>query len=180
MVPHQLKVRSTWMPWATVTHTHRWHAHYHNTGEGPVDRPRNWVVQVNRPMDEKVENGFSSRPGKTHFPSSRTTPSCQSNRLINQRTNRPLLIHRSRPICLVFTFALCLFPSGVVKTGCIPVATPTSPLCHAATRRHRRMFSGAIGRLCTKVRIPRPLLRPSTDLGRARDGAPDRRLKANS
>ena len=106
---------STWMQWATVTHTHRWHSHYHTTGEGPlyqgrfksfpvqedghfltvcryveanarraelvtraerwpwgslrtrrqgksalkrwlstwpVDRPRNWLAQVNRPMDE--------------------------------------------------------------------------------------------------------------------------------
>jgi putative transposase len=107
---------STWMQWVTVTHTHRWHAHYHSavkgvvpgpvqelsgaggvhflivcryvegnagradlvdraeiwrwsslwvrrTGEGdvsrrlkpwPVDRPRNWVADVNRPMDEEA------------------------------------------------------------------------------------------------------------------------------
>lgn len=105
---------STWMQWVTVTHTHRWHAHHHTAGEGPlyqgrfksfpvqadvhflvvcryvegnarraglvkraedwrwgslwarrtgqgdlsrrfgrwaVERPRNWVAQVNRPLD---------------------------------------------------------------------------------------------------------------------------------
>jgi len=107
---------STWMQWVTVTHTHRWHAHYDSIGEGPlyqgrfksfpvqedahfltvcryveanalraglvdraedwrwsslwsrragkgdlsgrlkpwpVDRPRNWVADVNRPIDEE-------------------------------------------------------------------------------------------------------------------------------
>jgi putative transposase len=106
---------STWMQWVSVTHTHRWHAHRHAAGEGPlyqgrfksfpvqedahfltvcryveanavragladaaqdwpwsslwfrqhpraelysrlrpwpVDRPRNWLLEVNRPMDE--------------------------------------------------------------------------------------------------------------------------------
>ncbi|MGB2984404.1 MAG: transposase [Phycisphaerae bacterium] len=27
---------STWMQWVTVTHTHRWHAHTHTAGEGPL------------------------------------------------------------------------------------------------------------------------------------------------
>lgn len=108
---------STWMQWVTVTHTHRWHAHTHTAGEGPlyqgrfksfpvqedvhfltvcryveanarraklvkraetwpwcslwvrrsgksalrpwlrpwpVDRPRNWLAQVNRLMDEEA------------------------------------------------------------------------------------------------------------------------------
>jgi len=31
---------STWMQWVTVTHTHRWHAHYHTTGEGPLYQGR--------------------------------------------------------------------------------------------------------------------------------------------
>ena len=108
---------STWMQWVTVTHTHRWHAHTHTAGQGPlyqgrfksfpvqedvhfltlcryveanarraklvkraeawpwcslwvrrrgksalrpwlrpwpVDRPRNWLAQVNRLMDEEA------------------------------------------------------------------------------------------------------------------------------
>ena len=108
---------STWMQWVTVTHTHRWHAHTHTAGEGPlyqgrfksfpvqedvhfltvcryveanarraklvkraeawpwsslwvrrrgksalrrwlrpwpVDRPRNWLAEVNRLMDEEA------------------------------------------------------------------------------------------------------------------------------
>ncbi len=31
---------STWMQWTTVTHTHRWHAHTHTTGEGPLYQGR--------------------------------------------------------------------------------------------------------------------------------------------
>jgi len=31
---------STWMQWLTVTHTHRWHAHYQQTGEGPLYQGR--------------------------------------------------------------------------------------------------------------------------------------------
>ena len=31
---------STWMQWLTVTHTHRWHAHYQSTGEGPLYQGR--------------------------------------------------------------------------------------------------------------------------------------------
>ena len=31
---------STWMQWLTVTHTHRWHAHYHSAGEGPLYQGR--------------------------------------------------------------------------------------------------------------------------------------------
>jgi putative transposase len=31
---------STWMQWITVTHTHRWHAHYHSAGEGPLYQGR--------------------------------------------------------------------------------------------------------------------------------------------
>ena len=31
---------STWMQWVTVTHTHRWHAHFHTTGEGPLYQGR--------------------------------------------------------------------------------------------------------------------------------------------
>src|SRR3989304_1014987 len=31
---------STWMQWVTVTHTHRWHAHYHTAGEGPLYQGR--------------------------------------------------------------------------------------------------------------------------------------------
>ncbi len=27
---------STWMQWVTVTHTHRWHAHNHTSGQGPL------------------------------------------------------------------------------------------------------------------------------------------------
>ena len=108
---------STWMQWVTVTHAHRWHAHTHTAGEGPlyqgrfksfpvqegghfltlcryveanalraqlvkraelwrwnslwvrrnqrselarwlrpwpVDRPRNWLAAVNRPIDEEA------------------------------------------------------------------------------------------------------------------------------
>ncbi len=108
---------STWMQWVTVTHAHRWHAHTHTAGEGPlyqgrfksfpvqedghfltlcryveanarraklvkraeawrwgslwvrrnrrselakwlrpwpVDRPRNWLAEVNRSIDEKA------------------------------------------------------------------------------------------------------------------------------
>ena len=31
---------SRWMQWTTVTHTHRWHAHTHTTGEGPLYQGR--------------------------------------------------------------------------------------------------------------------------------------------
>jgi len=31
---------STWMQWVTVTHTHRWHAHYRLVGEGPLYQGR--------------------------------------------------------------------------------------------------------------------------------------------
>ena len=31
---------STWMQWLTVTHTHRWHAHFHTAGEGPLYQGR--------------------------------------------------------------------------------------------------------------------------------------------
>jgi putative transposase len=31
---------STWMQWVTVTHTHRWHAHTHTAGEGPLYQGR--------------------------------------------------------------------------------------------------------------------------------------------
>ena len=31
---------STWMQWVTVTHTHRWHAHYHTVGDGPLYQGR--------------------------------------------------------------------------------------------------------------------------------------------
>ena len=31
---------STWMQWTTVTHTHRWHAHYDTIGEGPLYQGR--------------------------------------------------------------------------------------------------------------------------------------------
>ncbi|HUU83110.1 MAG TPA: transposase [Phycisphaerae bacterium] len=31
---------SAWMQWVTVTHTHRWHAHTHTTGEGPLYQGR--------------------------------------------------------------------------------------------------------------------------------------------
>ena len=31
---------STWMQWVTVTHTHRWHAHYHSAGEGALYQGR--------------------------------------------------------------------------------------------------------------------------------------------
>lgn len=31
---------STWMQWVTVTHTHRWHAHRHTAGEGPLYQGR--------------------------------------------------------------------------------------------------------------------------------------------
>jgi len=31
---------STWMQWLTVTHTHRWHQHYHNVGQGPLYQGR--------------------------------------------------------------------------------------------------------------------------------------------
>lgn len=31
---------STWMQWVTVTHTHRWHAHRHSAGEGPLYQGR--------------------------------------------------------------------------------------------------------------------------------------------
>ena len=31
---------STWMQWVTVTHTHRWHAHTHSAGEGPLYQGR--------------------------------------------------------------------------------------------------------------------------------------------
>ncbi|MBN1491580.1 MAG: transposase [Phycisphaerae bacterium] len=31
---------STWMQWVAVTHTHRWHVHYHTTGEGPLYQGR--------------------------------------------------------------------------------------------------------------------------------------------
>lgn len=117
---------STWMQWITVTHTHRWRAHYHSAGEGPlyqgrfksfpvqedvhflivcryvegnagradlvvraedwrwgslwarqagkgdlsgrlrrwpVDRPRNWVAEVNRPMDEAVLKAVQQSAG---------------------------------------------------------------------------------------------------------------------
>src|ERR1043166_4631945 len=27
---------STWMQWLAVTHTHRWHAHHHSAGQGPL------------------------------------------------------------------------------------------------------------------------------------------------
>ena len=31
---------STWMQWVTVTHAHRWHAHTHTSGEGPLYQGR--------------------------------------------------------------------------------------------------------------------------------------------
>ena len=31
---------STWMQWISVTHTHRWHAHYHSAGQGPLYQGR--------------------------------------------------------------------------------------------------------------------------------------------
>ena len=31
---------STWMQWLTVTHTHRWHQHYHTVGQGPLYQGR--------------------------------------------------------------------------------------------------------------------------------------------
>jgi putative transposase len=31
---------STWMQWLTVTHTHRWHQHYHSLGQGPLYQGR--------------------------------------------------------------------------------------------------------------------------------------------
>ena len=31
---------STWLQWVTVTHTHRWHAHFHSTGQGPLYQGR--------------------------------------------------------------------------------------------------------------------------------------------
>ncbi len=31
---------STWMQWVTVTHTHRWHAHTHTAGQGPLYQGR--------------------------------------------------------------------------------------------------------------------------------------------
>jgi putative transposase len=31
---------STWMQWVAVTHTHRWHAHHHSAGEGPLYQGR--------------------------------------------------------------------------------------------------------------------------------------------
>lgn len=31
---------STWMQWVTVTHTHRWHAHFNTAGEGPLYQGR--------------------------------------------------------------------------------------------------------------------------------------------
>lgn len=41
---------STWMQWTTVTHTHRWHAHTHTTGEGPLyqGRFKSFPVQADR------------------------------------------------------------------------------------------------------------------------------------
>jgi len=112
---------STWMQWVTVTHAHRWHAHTHTAGQGPlyqgrfksfpvqedghfltvcryveanarrarlvkraeawpwgslsvrrrgqsplkplaqawpVDRPRNWLADVNRMLDQKALEGL--------------------------------------------------------------------------------------------------------------------------
>jgi putative transposase len=31
---------STWMQWLAVTHTHRWHAHHHSAGQGPLYQGR--------------------------------------------------------------------------------------------------------------------------------------------
>ncbi len=31
---------SSWMQWVAVTHTHRWHAHHHSVGEGPLYQGR--------------------------------------------------------------------------------------------------------------------------------------------
>jgi putative transposase len=31
---------STWMQWVTVAHTHRWHAHDHSAGQGPLYQGR--------------------------------------------------------------------------------------------------------------------------------------------
>ena len=41
---------STWMQWTAVTHTHRWHAHTHTTGEGPLyqGRFKSFPVQADR------------------------------------------------------------------------------------------------------------------------------------
>lgn len=40
---------STWMQWVTVTHTHRWHAHTHTVGDGPLyqGRFKSFPVQKN-------------------------------------------------------------------------------------------------------------------------------------
>jgi REP-associated tyrosine transposase len=42
LVVHALKRTnlSTWMQWVTVTHTHRWHAHTHTAGQGPLYQGR--------------------------------------------------------------------------------------------------------------------------------------------
>ena len=37
---------STWMQWVTVTHTHRWHAHTHSSGEGPLYQARSHSCPV--------------------------------------------------------------------------------------------------------------------------------------
>ncbi len=41
---------STWMQWVSVTHTHRWHAHTHTAGEGPLyqGRFKSFPVQEDR------------------------------------------------------------------------------------------------------------------------------------
>ena len=41
---------STWVQWTAVTHTHRWHAHTHTTGEGPLyqGRFKSFPVQADR------------------------------------------------------------------------------------------------------------------------------------
>jgi putative transposase len=38
--PHKDGELSEWMRWLTVTHTQRWHAHYHSAGTGPVYQGR--------------------------------------------------------------------------------------------------------------------------------------------
>jgi putative transposase len=50
---------STWMQWLTVTHTHRWHQHYHKVGEGPLYQGRLEATQRPRGRPRKRADAAS-------------------------------------------------------------------------------------------------------------------------
>ena len=50
--PEQAETLSAYVPWVTVTHVRRWHAHYHTGGTGPIyqGRFKSFPVQEDDPL----------------------------------------------------------------------------------------------------------------------------------